>query len=170
MYVKAYIYILSTILLIRIRILGGYSCHLRTIWASAWYFQKCVMFDQQRLRSACAYVQSDQSLCSLLEYSMNVKLLTEDNLESLSLKGGCTGSCQIPQLLKSHATAHIWKSIFRTCEQNPLWSCFYVNACTVGTRQRCVNFCAIRVICVSFTSEKLIILKICEKNVIFIKV
>ena len=41
------------------------------------------MCDQQRLRSACAYRQSDQSLCSSLEYSMTVKLLTEDNLEAV---------------------------------------------------------------------------------------
>ena len=44
------------------------------------------MCDQQRLRSACAYAQSDQSLCSSLEYSMSVKLLTEHLLEVLSLK------------------------------------------------------------------------------------
>ena len=35
------------------------------------------MIDQQNLRSACAYAQSDQSLCKSLEYSMTVKLLTE---------------------------------------------------------------------------------------------
>ena len=29
----------------------------------AWDFQQCGMCDQQRLRSACAYAQSDQSLC-----------------------------------------------------------------------------------------------------------
>ena len=33
------------------------------IWASAWDFQQCGMCDQQSLRSACAYAQSDQSLC-----------------------------------------------------------------------------------------------------------
>ena len=27
------------------------------------YFQQCGMCDQQRLRPACAYAQSDQSLC-----------------------------------------------------------------------------------------------------------
>ena len=43
---------------------------------------------------ACAYVQSDQSLCLLLEYSINVKLLTEHNLEFLSLKRGCTVSAE----------------------------------------------------------------------------
>ena len=45
------------------------------------------MCDQQRLRSACTYAQSDQSLCLLLEYSMSVKLPTESLLEVLSLKG-----------------------------------------------------------------------------------
>ena len=42
------------------------------------------MCDQQSLRSACAYAQSDQSLCKSLEYSMIVKLLTEHHLEFLS--------------------------------------------------------------------------------------
>ena len=51
----------------------------------------CCMCDQQRLRSPCAYAQSDQSLCKSLEYSMSVELLTEQYLEFLSLKGGCTG-------------------------------------------------------------------------------
>ena len=69
------------------------------------------MCDQQRLRSACAYAQSDQSLCSSLEYSMSVKLLTKRLLEILSLKGGCTGSSEstlvkMPHCWKSHATAH----------------------------------------------------------------
>ena len=49
------------------------------------------MCDQQSLRSACAYAQSDQSLCLSLEYSLIVKLLTEHHLEFLGLKGGCTG-------------------------------------------------------------------------------
>ena len=43
------------------------------------------------LRSACAYAQSDQSLCLSLEHSMNIKLLTEHPLEFLSVRGGCTG-------------------------------------------------------------------------------
>ena len=49
------------------------------------------MWDLQRLRSACAFAQSDQSLCLSLEYSMSVKLLTEQRL-FLSLKKSCTGS------------------------------------------------------------------------------
>ena len=70
------------------------------------------MCDQQSLRSACAYAQSDQSLCSSLEYPMTVKLLTEDNLKSLSLKRGCTGSSastlvKMPHCWKSHDVAHM---------------------------------------------------------------
>ena len=34
-----------------------------SIWAVTWDFQQCDMCDQQSLRSACAYTQSDQSLC-----------------------------------------------------------------------------------------------------------
>ena len=33
------------------------------IWAATWDFKRCGMCDQQRLRPACAYAQSDQSLC-----------------------------------------------------------------------------------------------------------
>ena len=69
------------------------------------------MCEQQSLRSACAYAQSDQSLCSLLEYSMIVKLLTEHNLEYLSLKGGCRDSSEstlvkMPHCWKSHVAAY----------------------------------------------------------------
>ena len=64
------------------------------------------MCDQQCLRSACTYTQSDQSLCLSLDYSMSVKLLTENHLEFLSLKGGCTGSSECT-LVK---TPHCWKS------------------------------------------------------------
>ena len=42
------------------------------IWAAAWDFQQYGMCDQQRLRPAYAYAQSDQSLCLLLAYSMTV--------------------------------------------------------------------------------------------------
>ena len=68
------------------------------------------MCDQQSLRSACAYVQSDQSLCMSLEYSMIFKLLTEHHFEFISLKGGCRGSSEsthvkMPHCWKSHATA-----------------------------------------------------------------
>ena len=69
-------------------------------------FQQNGMCDQQSVRSACAYAQSDQSLCLSLEYSMGVKLLTEHHLECLSLKGGCTGSSE-STLVK---IPHCWKS------------------------------------------------------------
>ena len=64
-------------------------------------------------RSACAYAQSDQSLCSLLEYSMTVKLLTQHILEVLSLTGGCTSSSEstlvkISHCWKLHAKADIY--------------------------------------------------------------
>ena len=70
------------------------------------------MCDQQRLRQACANAQTDQSLCKSLEYSMSVKLLTEQHLEFLSLTGGCTGSSEstlvkMPHCWKLHVTAHL---------------------------------------------------------------
>ena len=70
------------------------------------------MCDQQTLRSACAYAQSDQSLSLSLGYSMSVKLLPEHHLEFLSLKGGCRGSnesthVKMPHCWKFYATAHI---------------------------------------------------------------
>ena len=70
------------------------------------------MCDQQSLRPACAYVQSDRSLCLSLENSISVKLLNEHHLEVLSLKGGCTGSSEsslvkMPYCWKSHVAAHL---------------------------------------------------------------
>ena len=40
--------------------------------------------DQQRLRPVCAYAQSDQSLCSSLDYTM-IKVLTEVGVEQTHL-------------------------------------------------------------------------------------
>ena len=70
------------------------------------------MCNQQSLRSACAYAQSDKSLCLLLEYSMIVKLLTEHHFEFLSLKEGCRGSSEsslvkMSNCWKSHAMAQL---------------------------------------------------------------
>ena len=79
---------------------------INKIWASAWDFQQCGMCDQQSLRSSCAYAQSDQILCKSLEFSINVKLLTEHHLQFLRLKGGCTGSSE-SVLVKM---PHCWKS------------------------------------------------------------
>ena len=63
----------------------------------------------KRLRSACAYAQSDQSLCLSFEYFMSVKLLIEHHLEFLGLKGGCTGLSEstlvkMPHCWISHVT------------------------------------------------------------------
>ena len=65
-----------------------------------------------------SYAQSDQSLCYSLEYSMTVKLLTEQRLEFLSLKGGCTGSpestlVKMPHCWKSHVVGHISKAVLK---------------------------------------------------------
>ena len=81
------------------------------------------MCNQQSLRSACTYVQSDQSLCYSLEYSMSVKLLTEHHLRFISLKGGGTGLSEstlvkIPHCWKFHVTAHLFESI---TNELPTW-------------------------------------------------
>ena len=103
-------------ILIHIRavwLLMSYSLlSIQYIWAATWDFQQCGMCDQQRLRPACAYAQSDQSLFLSIEYYMSVKLLTEHNLKFLSLTGGCTGSSKsthvkMPRYWKSHVAAHI---------------------------------------------------------------
>ena len=74
-----------------------------------WYMRPAK--PQISLRS-CAHAQSDQSPCLLLEYSINIKLLTEHHLEFLSFQGDCTGPSesilvQMPHCWKSHAAAHI---------------------------------------------------------------
>ena len=67
--------------------------------------------DQQRLSS---YAQSDQSLSKLLEYSLTVKLLTEQHLEFLSLKGDCTGSSESTHVKMSHCLKlHVMAQINR---------------------------------------------------------
>ena len=58
------------------------------------------------VQPAKAYAQSDQSPCQSLEYSMNIKLLTEHYLEFLCLTGDCTGSSE-STLVKM---PHCWKS------------------------------------------------------------
>ena len=85
------------------------------------------MCDQQRLRPACAYAQSDQSLCYSLEYYMNTKLLPRHHLECLSLKGGCTGSSEsihvkMPHWWKSRAAAHMINLYFRWWQVPYFWA------------------------------------------------
>ena len=84
------------------------------------------MCDQQRLRPACAYAQTDQSLCLSLEYSMTVELLTEHCLEFLNLTGGYTGSSEstlvkMSNCWKSRAAAHMFWDAF---------SCWF-NGCVI---------------------------------------
>ena len=61
---------------------------------------------------------------------MRVKLLTEHHLEFLSLKGGCTGSCEsthvkMSNCWKSHATAHFkvfyLYNVLKICNHSRLW-------------------------------------------------
>ena len=102
-------------------------------WASAWDFQQCGMCDQQSIRSACAYAQSDQSLCLSLEYTMIVKLLTEHHLELLSFKGGCIGSYEsslvkMSHCWKSHATAQlVYEFNVNTGKPFSSWSSTYAH-------------------------------------------
>ena len=71
------------------------------------------MCDQQTLRPACAYAQTDQSLCLSLNNYRSVTLLIELNLVFLSLTGGCTGSSEstlfkMALCWKSHVTVQIF--------------------------------------------------------------
>ena len=64
-----------------------------------------------RLRSVCPYAQSDQSHFKSLEYSLNVKLLTEHHLEFISLKGGCTDSSESIHVKMPHWKSHVTSQI-----------------------------------------------------------
>ena len=90
------------------------------------------MCDQQRLRPACAYAQSDQSCCKSIECSMTLPLLIEHHLEFLSLKRGCTDSSEstfvkMPHCWKSHVTAQmcfqLQLSYILLCFQTLRYSC-----------------------------------------------
>ena len=94
-------------------------------WAATWDFQQCDICEKQKLRSACAHTQSDQSLYLLLDHSTSVKLPTEHHLEFLSLKGGCTGSSEstfikMPHCLKSHVAAHMFMFSSLVYQHSPL--------------------------------------------------
>ena len=74
-------------------------------------FQQCGMCDQQSLRSACPYGQSDQSLCLSPECSISFKLPTDHHLLFLSLTGGFKGLSEstlvkIPHCWKLRVAAH----------------------------------------------------------------
>ena len=61
-----------------------------------------------------AHSESDQRLCSSHEFFLTAKLLTEQHLKYLNLKGGCTDSSvstlvKMPHCWKSHGMALIFK-------------------------------------------------------------
>ena len=62
-----------------------------------WYMRP----EKAQTRLACAYAYSDQGIYLSLDYSMNIKLLTEHRLEFLSLKWAVE-ACQILHLSKCH--------------------------------------------------------------------
>ena len=60
---------------------------------------------------------------------MSVKLLTEHNLEFISLKGGCSGLSEsthvkVPHCWKSHAAAHMFCKI--NLADHNFWSYLFV--------------------------------------------
>ena len=78
-------------------------------WAVTWDFQQCGVCDQQRLIPACAYAQSDQSLCLSLKYSM-CYATDWTSFGAYKLKGRLhflfwVYTCQMPHCWKSHAAA-----------------------------------------------------------------
>ena len=71
--------------------------------------QQCDLSFQQRLRPACTYAQTDQNLCWLFEYSLNIKLLTEQHFDFLSCSCSSASTLvKMPQCWKSHVKAHIF--------------------------------------------------------------
>ena len=77
------------------------------------------MCNQQSLRSAYAYAQSDQSLCLSLENFMSVKLLAE-HLEFLSLKEAAQAGLSL-HLSKCHIVGnHMSRLIYRGVEETKL--------------------------------------------------
>ena len=61
------------------------------IWAASWQNQQNGMCVQQRLRSACASAQSDQSFCYPPEETLGPKLPIECSAKTLIRLGGCPG-------------------------------------------------------------------------------
>ena len=62
-----------------------------------------------------AHTHSHQSLCKSLECSMTINLQTEQHLEFLSLKGGCTGSSEAA-LDKCHIVGNHITALFLVTE------------------------------------------------------
>ena len=78
-------------------------------------------------RHTCSLIRA---FASCLNYSMNVKLLTEQHLEFLSLTEGCTGSSEsihvkMPHCWKSHVAAHLSKIGMTRDSLQTGWEHFY---------------------------------------------
>ena len=85
------------------------------------------MWNQQSLRLACAYAQSDQSFCLSLAYSLSVKLMTEHHLKFLGLKGGCADWSEstlvkMPHSWNSHVAAQMYKYLDEMIEKTVGWA------------------------------------------------
>ena len=70
---------------------------------------------------------------------MTVELLTEQHLEFLSLKGGCTGwpestLVKMPHCLKSHVAAYLFECIWYICSyfsNVPIINCVVNEKCQI---------------------------------------
>ena len=101
-------YLINTLVSIKLRFCNSSFQYPQHNSGATWDYQQCGMCDQQSLRSACTYAQSDQSLCWSLEYSMNVKLLTKQFLEFLSLMEAAQAGLSL-HLSKHHIVGnHMW--------------------------------------------------------------
>ena len=101
------------------------------------------MWYVQSLRPACAYTQSDQSLCYSQEYSMRVKLLTEQHMEFLS----CTDLpestlIKMPHCWKSHVTAKLYSPcmFIKTLAVKPQEPLPWFRIRNINTVNRCTSY------------------------------
>ena len=60
-------------------------------WAGPWENVSYVICEQQRRRSACAFAQSDQRLCSSLLRWYNISRFYSRNFKTLASFSGCAG-------------------------------------------------------------------------------
>ena len=66
------------------------------------------MWYMRPAKAQTSYIrQSNHSLCQSLEYSITVKLLAEQHLEFLSLKGGYTGSFESIHVKMPHCWQYL---------------------------------------------------------------
>ena len=86
------------------------------------------MCDQQRLRPACSYAQTDQSLCLSLKYSMRVKLLTELHLEFLSMKGAAQARLSLHMSKCRIVANHMYRKSYHPSSIR-LFACSLIDFC-----------------------------------------